>query len=55
MAVAIDLTLLTECLPIRFSFVLTGLASIWGLGSAITGLIGKQASFFLHESVHGGD
>ncbi|KAJ0123908.1 hypothetical protein J7T55_012380 [Diaporthe amygdali] len=36
---AIDLTLLTECLPVRFSFILTGLASVWGLGSAITGAI----------------
>ncbi|KXJ91655.1 putative sugar transporter [Microdochium bolleyi] len=36
---AIDLTMLSECLPARWGFVLTGLAGIWGLGNAITGLI----------------
>ncbi|KAF3010373.1 hypothetical protein E8E14_010022 [Neopestalotiopsis sp. 37M] len=36
---AIDLTLLAECLPARYSFLLTGMAAVWGLGNAITGLI----------------
>ncbi|KAL4767244.1 major facilitator superfamily domain-containing protein [Aspergillus nidulans var. acristatus] len=36
---AIDLTVLTESLPKKWSFLLTGLACIWGLGNAITALI----------------
>ncbi|KAH8896209.1 putative sugar transporter [Thozetella sp. PMI_491] len=36
---AIDLTILSECLPARWSFVLTGLAGVWGLGNAVAGLI----------------
>ncbi|OQE27976.1 hypothetical protein PENFLA_c005G10105 [Penicillium flavigenum] len=37
--VAIDLTVFAECLPRRWGFLLTGLVCLWGLGSAITGLI----------------
>ncbi|KAL4762860.1 uncharacterized protein BDW70DRAFT_149064 [Aspergillus foveolatus] len=36
---AIDLTVLTESLPKKWSFLFTGLACIWGLGNAITALI----------------
>ncbi|KAL2816972.1 major facilitator superfamily domain-containing protein [Aspergillus granulosus] len=36
---AIDLTVLAESLPRKWDFLLTGLASVWGLGNAITGLI----------------
>ncbi|OJJ61376.1 hypothetical protein ASPSYDRAFT_56700 [Aspergillus sydowii CBS 593.65] len=36
---AIDLTVLAESLPRRWAFLLTGLACVWGLGSAITALI----------------
>ncbi|WYZ42403.1 hypothetical protein EsH8_VI_000102 [Colletotrichum jinshuiense] len=37
---AIDLTILAENIPRRWSFILAGLACLWGLGNAITGLIG---------------
>ncbi|KAF9883609.1 hypothetical protein FE257_003116 [Aspergillus nanangensis] len=36
---AIDLTVLAECLPRKWGFLLTALACLWGLGNAITGLI----------------
>ncbi|KAH8702349.1 major facilitator superfamily domain-containing protein [Talaromyces proteolyticus] len=36
---AIDLTILAEALPRKWTFLLTGLAAVWGLGNAITGLI----------------
>ncbi|KAJ5098123.1 sugar transporter, partial [Penicillium argentinense] len=36
---AIDLAILAESIPPRWSFILSGLASIWGIGNAITGLI----------------
>ncbi|QGA12644.1 hypothetical protein EYB26_000288 [Talaromyces marneffei] len=36
---AIDLAVLSEALPQKWMFLLTGLACVWGLGSAITGLI----------------
>ncbi|KAL4884968.1 major facilitator superfamily domain-containing protein [Aspergillus karnatakaensis] len=36
---AIDLTVLAESLPRSWSFLLTGLACVWGLGNAITALI----------------
>ncbi|KAF4995955.1 hypothetical protein FGRMN_4810 [Fusarium graminum] len=36
---AIDLTILAEAIPPQWSFILTSLAGIWGLGNAITGLI----------------
>ncbi|KAL4906962.1 hypothetical protein BDW74DRAFT_167020 [Aspergillus multicolor] len=36
---AIDLTVLAESLPRKWTFLLTGLACIWGLGNAITALI----------------
>lgn len=39
--VAIDLTLLAEAIPQEWSFILSSLAGIWGLGNAVTGLIGK--------------
>jgi MFS family permease len=38
--VAIDLTILAESIPREWTFILSGLASIWGLGNAVTGLIG---------------
>lgn len=40
--VAIDLTVFAECLPRKWGFLLSGLACLWGLGSAITGLIGME-------------
>ncbi|KAL4805427.1 major facilitator superfamily domain-containing protein [Aspergillus unguis] len=36
---AIDLTVLTESMPRRWSFLLTGLACVWGLGNAIAALV----------------
>ncbi|KUL82554.1 hypothetical protein ZTR_09172 [Talaromyces verruculosus] len=36
---AIDLAVLSEALPRAWMFLLTGLACVWGLGSAVTGLI----------------
>ncbi|KAF4450530.1 hypothetical protein F53441_6385 [Fusarium austroafricanum] len=36
---AIDLTILAEAIPQEWSFILSSLAGIWGLGNAITGLI----------------
>ncbi|PKY07927.1 putative sugar transporter [Aspergillus campestris IBT 28561] len=36
---AIDLTVLAECLPRKWGFLLSGLACLWGLGNAVTGLI----------------
>ncbi|KAL3710994.1 hypothetical protein TMatcc_004791 [Talaromyces marneffei ATCC 18224] len=39
---AIDLAVLSEALPQKWMFLLTGLACVWGLGSAITGLIGTS-------------
>ncbi|KAL4937858.1 hypothetical protein BDV06DRAFT_232288 [Aspergillus oleicola] len=36
---AIDLTVLSESLPQTWSFLLTGLACTWGLGTALTALI----------------
>ncbi|EMT65609.1 Putative MFS-type transporter PB1E7.08c [Fusarium odoratissimum] len=36
---AIDLTLLAEAIPQEWSFILSSLAGIWGLGNAVTGLI----------------
>ncbi|KAH7173167.1 putative sugar transporter [Fusarium flagelliforme] len=36
---AIDLTILAEAIPQQWSFILSSLAGIWGLGNAITGLI----------------
>ncbi|KAJ9144149.1 Major facilitator superfamily transporter [Pleurostoma richardsiae] len=36
---AIDLTILVESIPRQWTFILSGLACIWGLGNAITGLI----------------
>ncbi|KAL4799463.1 major facilitator superfamily domain-containing protein [Aspergillus venezuelensis] len=36
---AIDLTVLAESLPQTWSFLLTGLACVWGLGNAVTALI----------------
>ncbi|PNP59966.1 hypothetical protein FNYG_14703 [Fusarium nygamai] len=36
---AIDLTLLAEAIPHEWSFILTRLAGIWGLGNVVTGLI----------------
>ncbi|KAK7402685.1 hypothetical protein QQX98_011548 [Neonectria punicea] len=36
---AIDLTILAESIPRRWSFVLPGLAGIWGVGNVFTGLI----------------
>lgn len=44
---AIDLTVLAECLPRKWGFLLSGLACLWGLGSTITGLIGI-ANLLLH-------
>ncbi|KAF7556450.1 hypothetical protein G7Z17_g1442 [Cylindrodendrum hubeiense] len=36
---AIDLAILAESIPRRWSFVLPGLAGVWGMGNAFTGLI----------------
>ncbi|KAH6884854.1 putative sugar transporter [Thelonectria olida] len=36
---AIDLTILAESIPREWTFILSGLASIWGLGNAVSGLI----------------
>ncbi|KAH7126065.1 putative sugar transporter [Dactylonectria macrodidyma] len=36
---AIDLAILAESIPRRWSFVLPGLAAIWGVGNVFTGLI----------------
>lgn len=36
---AIDLTVLAESLPQKWAFLLTGIACVWGLGSAVTALI----------------
>ncbi|KAI8300281.1 Major facilitator-type transporter hxnZ [Colletotrichum sp. SAR11_59] len=38
---AIDLTILAENIPQRWSFMLAGLACVWGLGNTITGIIGQ--------------
>ena len=46
MVVAIDLAILAESIPRNWSFMLSGLACIWGLGNTLTGLIGK----YLHHS-----
>lgn len=43
--VAIDLTILAESLPRRWSFILPGLASVWGLGNAVTGLVGMESRY----------
>ncbi|KAK1637553.1 major facilitator superfamily domain-containing protein [Colletotrichum phormii] len=37
--VAIDLTILAENIPRRWSFMLAGLACVWGLGNSITGFL----------------
>ncbi|KAG7062198.1 hypothetical protein JMJ76_0006476 [Colletotrichum scovillei] len=37
---AIDLTILAENIPRRWSFMLAGLACVWGLGNSITGFLG---------------
>ncbi|CAI0653665.1 unnamed protein product, partial [Colletotrichum noveboracense] len=37
---AIDLTILAENIPQRWSFMLAGLACVWGLGNTITGIFG---------------
>ena len=37
--VAIDLTILAESIPKRWGFILSSLATIWGVGNAITGLV----------------
>lgn len=42
--VAIDLAILAESIPRRWSFVLPGLAGVWGVGNVFTGLIGKSYS-----------
>ena len=39
--VAIDLTVLAEVLPLKWSPLLSALACVWGLGSTISGLIGE--------------
>lgn len=44
--VAIDLTILAEAIPQQWSFILSSLACIWGLGNAITGLIGNSSTIF---------
>lgn len=41
--VAIDLTILAESIPREWTFVLSWLASIWGLGNATAGLIGTHS------------
>lgn len=40
--VAIDLTILAESIPSNWTWVLCGLASIWGLGNTVAGLIGTS-------------
>ena len=42
---AIDLTVLAESLPRKWAFLLTSLACLWGLGNAVTGLIGIHIGF----------
>jgi hypothetical protein len=50
--VAIDLTVLAENLPRKWDFLLTGLAFTWGLGNAITGLIGMISSSVVDTSTN---
>ncbi|GJN75763.1 hypothetical protein PLICBS_009869 [Purpureocillium lilacinum] len=38
---AIDLAILVESIPRKWSFMVSGLACIWGLGNTLTGLIGE--------------
>ena len=47
--VAIDLTVLAESIPRSWTFILSGLASIWGLGNAITGLIGNSSGWAIPQ------
>lgn len=42
MIVAIDLAILAESIPRTWSFILSSLACVWGLGNTITGLIGES-------------
>lgn len=41
---AIDLAILVESIPRKWSFMVSGLACIWGLGNTLTGLIGKSST-----------
>lgn len=41
-AVVIDLTILAENISRRWSFMVSGIAAVWGLGNVTTGLVGED-------------
>ncbi|KAK1659953.1 major facilitator superfamily domain-containing protein [Colletotrichum godetiae] len=50
---AIDLTIVAENIPQRWSFMLAGLACVWGLGNSITGFLGWGLLRYLYITLGG--
>lgn len=50
-SVAIDLTVFSEFLPKKNRYLLTTLASMWGIGNAVGGLIGKIRSSICKKTI----